>query len=138
MYVAITRAKEKLYISRAYERYNFGTYSANPKSRFLKEIPEDFLDFPKKESSSASIFSQSASSSFANFGKIFAHPEKSSSITKTTNASDFSVGMRVRHNAYGKGTIVGINGDIADIAFAGMGIKKMNVTLAPIKKIEEK
>lgn len=44
MYVAITRAKEMLYISRAHERYTFGNYSANPKSRFVKEIPEEYLE----------------------------------------------------------------------------------------------
>jgi DNA helicase-2/ATP-dependent DNA helicase PcrA len=43
MYVAITRAKELLYISRAYERYTFGNFSANPKSRFIGEIPSEFL-----------------------------------------------------------------------------------------------
>jgi DNA helicase-2/ATP-dependent DNA helicase PcrA len=44
MYVAITRAKEMLYISRANERYTFGNYSANPKSRFIKEIPEELIE----------------------------------------------------------------------------------------------
>jgi DNA helicase-2/ATP-dependent DNA helicase PcrA len=43
MYVAITRAKTALYISRAHERYTFGNYSANPKSRFVKEIPSEYL-----------------------------------------------------------------------------------------------
>ena len=44
MYVAITRAKRMLYISRAHERYNFGNYSANPKSRFVKEIPDEYFE----------------------------------------------------------------------------------------------
>jgi len=39
MYVAMTRAKEKLYISRASERFQFGEYVRNPKSRFIDEIP---------------------------------------------------------------------------------------------------
>ena len=43
MYVAMTRAKKRLYITRARERYNFGNYSANPASRFLKEIPEELI-----------------------------------------------------------------------------------------------
>lgn len=41
MYVAMTRAKKKLFISRAKERYTYGNYSANPASRFLKEIPKE-------------------------------------------------------------------------------------------------
>ena len=43
MYVAMTRAKKRLFITRARERYNFGNYSMNPASRFLKEIPEDLI-----------------------------------------------------------------------------------------------
>jgi DNA helicase-2/ATP-dependent DNA helicase PcrA len=44
MYVAMTRAKQELYISRALERYTYGNYSANPKSRFIKEIPEEYIE----------------------------------------------------------------------------------------------
>lgn len=43
MYVAMTRAKKKLFITRARERYTFGNYAANPASRFLKEIPEHLV-----------------------------------------------------------------------------------------------
>ncbi len=44
MYVAITRAKKRLYITRARERYRFGTYSANPRSKFIKELPTELLE----------------------------------------------------------------------------------------------
>lgn len=136
MYVAITRAKEKLYISRAFERYNFGSYSANPKSRFLKEIPEEFLDAPTPKSEPKSIFG-TGWSGFNSLGGVFSSSSISAkpAIKKKNNASDFAVGMRIRHPQYGTGTIVGINESIADIAFAGMGIKKMNVEIAPITKI---
>ena len=56
MYVAITRAKKTLHISRAQERYNFGNYSANPRSRFLKEIPEAYLHIETNRGSARSIF----------------------------------------------------------------------------------
>jgi len=56
MYVAITRAKETLYISRAHERYNFGNYSANPKSRFVKEIPTEYIHVEENRGSAKSIF----------------------------------------------------------------------------------
>lgn len=51
MYVALTRAKEQLYLFAARERYNFGSYSANPLSRFVKEIPEEFIEevHPKQD-----------------------------------------------------------------------------------------
>lgn len=61
MYVAITRAKNSLVISRAYERYNFGSYSSNPKSRFLKEIPEEFLENSQiQKNDNKSIFGNSS------------------------------------------------------------------------------
>lgn len=44
MYVAMTRAKRTLTITRARERYTFGNYSANPASRFLKEIPAELTE----------------------------------------------------------------------------------------------
>lgn len=43
MYVAMTRAKDKLFITVARERYQFGEYIRNPVSRFIKEIPEEFI-----------------------------------------------------------------------------------------------
>jgi DNA helicase-2/ATP-dependent DNA helicase PcrA len=52
MYVAITRAKKEVFISRARERYSFGQYSQNPASRFIKEIPEENLEKLKVEQKS--------------------------------------------------------------------------------------
>ena len=71
MYVAITRAKKQLYISRAYERYTFGNYSANPKSRFIKEIPPEYLELETNRGSAQSIFGSGAGgfSSMSSFAK---------------------------------------------------------------------
>ncbi|MDR1987922.1 MAG: hypothetical protein LBQ24_04115 [Candidatus Peribacteria bacterium] len=44
MYVAMTRAKEELYISRALERFYFGEFKRNLESRFIKEIPSEFIE----------------------------------------------------------------------------------------------
>jgi DNA helicase-2/ATP-dependent DNA helicase PcrA len=62
MYVAMTRAKKELFISRARERYTFGNYSANPASRFLKEIPENLT--VKHEIQAPNFFSKGSSLSF--------------------------------------------------------------------------
>jgi DNA helicase II / ATP-dependent DNA helicase PcrA len=140
MYVAITRAKTHLYISRAHERYTFGNYSANPKSRFVKEIPSEYLHAEERKESGQSIFGSGAWG-FSNFWSIFQTNQVSSSTQKQINkpsknaASDFSLWDRIEHAQYGVGTIVSINGAIADIAFSWVGIKKMNIEIAPIKKI---
>lgn len=51
MYVAMTRARDELYLTRARERFYFGEYVRNPESRFIKEIPEEYIE--KIESSAA-------------------------------------------------------------------------------------
>lgn len=152
MYVAITRAKKQLYITRAHERYTFGNYSANPKSRFIKEIPEEYLETETNRGSAQSIFGWGGNG-FSSFGNIFGNSGSVSSIKGTGGAwawikhqtppsswrknksSDFSSGDRIKHPQYGIGTIVAIKDAIADIAFSGMGVKKMNVEIAPIEKI---
>lgn len=141
MYVAITRAKEQLYISRSNERYTFGNYSANPKSRFVKEIPETHIHTETNRGSAQSIF---GSGNMSGIFLLFRVPSLQKSgiettplkVTKIKNtASDFAVGNRVEHAQYGIGTIVGLSGTIADIAFSGKWIKKMNIEIAPVKKI---
>jgi DNA helicase-2/ATP-dependent DNA helicase PcrA len=154
MYVAITRAKTELYISRAHERYTFGNYSANPKSRFIKEIPAEYLEVESNRGSAQSIFGNGGSG-FSSFGNMFNNSESSGSssfssghkgpssmnsfakagIKPKNSASSFAMGDRVKHAQYGVGTIVTIDGAIASIAFSGLGIKKMNVEIAPIEKV---
>ncbi len=140
MYVAITRAKLHLHISRAHERYTFGNYSANPKSRFVKEIPAEYIQVEEKRGSAQSIFGNGGSG-FSSMNTLFswAGSTLSPSLPKSTkvknSASDFSLGDRLEHAQYGIGTIVSISWSVADIAFSGTGIKKMNVEIAPVRKI---
>lgn len=104
MYVAITRAKKELYISRAHERYSFGNYSANPKSRFLKEIPDEYLHIESHRGSAESIFG-GGSGSFSSLSGAFGKPpfeggiqggsalgkKESSSLSTKNKSSDFSL-----------------------------------------------
>lgn len=139
MYVAITRAKHALYISRAHERYTYGNYSANPKSRFVKEIPNEYLHTEENRWSAQSIFG-GGGSGFSSMNDLFrkstgeqAFPTKVAKIKNDT--SSFALGDRVEHAQYGVGTIVSLAWAVADIAFSWVGVKKMNVEIAPVKKI---
>lgn len=139
MYVAITRAKLGLSITRAHERYTFGNYSANPKSRFLKEIPEQYLNTESQRGSAQSIF-WSGSLGFSGFQNLNSSPLKWAGSLGTKNlkkndASQFTIGDRLRHPQYGIGMIVGLQWAVADIAFSGMWVKKMNIEIAPVEKI---
>lgn len=120
MYVAMTRAKRTLTITRARERYNFGNYSSNPPSRFLKEIPEEFME--RKEVEVKNFFGGfgSGTVSYPTFDTpshdSVKPAEKKRSIT-SNDPNSFSLGERIRHVEFGPGTIVSISGPIAEIAF---------------------
>ncbi len=133
MYVALTRAKKTLFITRARERYSFGTYSANPRSRFIKEIPEHLLESKRVEPEYrfGSMFSSST------FGTSATSTKPQTRSIKEHIPGEFSLGNRVRHPQFGEGMIVSIRDDIAEIAFGGLykGIKKLNIRIAPLEKI---
>ncbi|MDD2565507.1 MAG: 3'-5' exonuclease [Candidatus Gracilibacteria bacterium] len=139
MYVAMTRAKKHLFISRASERFTFGSYSANPPSRFIREIPEELIERKQFQRTFANNLSFSTG-----FGTKFSF-ENSTEVTDNTpkirtlihnDPTSFALGDRVNHVKFGVGTIVSITGKMADIAWGGgYGIKKMNIEIAPLEKL---
>lgn len=132
MYVAMTRAKEKLYISRASERFQYGNYIRNPVSRFIWEIPKDHIqEYDFWEQLKNSFFGDS-------FWSIANHPEPTFKIKKNlieNDVSSFSLGDKVSHPKFGFGNILSMSGDIAEIKFATYGVKKMNIKIAPVRKV---
>ena len=117
MYVAITRAKEKLYIVNAQSRMLFGESTANVPSRFIKEINSDLIDklFIEKESSDI--------------------VEKEDKFYKDEEV-DYNVGDFVYHEVFGQGKIIDIQKDIMSIAFKHpYGIKKLMKNHKSITKI---
>ena len=105
-YVAVTRAKEKLYLLSAKRRYAFAKISYNPVSRFVYESNIDII----KEKSSWNVKFKVQKEQF--------YEEK--------NNEDYNVGDLVYHENFGKGSIVEIHDDILVIAFSyKYGIKKL-------------
>lgn len=138
MYVAMTRAKEKLVITTARERYQFGEYIRNPISRFIKEIPDECIE-ELETVSEINYFSNSFSGMFGNTENSSYNDPRSivpwiAKPKVENNISDFSVWIQVLHPKFGVGIICVMNGDIADINFAE-GVKKMNIKIAPVRKI---
>ncbi len=132
MYVAMTRAKFNLYITRANERYLFWNYSANPCSRFVKEIPEDLVE-------QISILSSLKTNIFSNIDISFdinstSKPKKSKLLNN--DISVFFLWDKIKHVMYWIWTIVSLNWNMAEIAFSwSVWIKKFNIELAPIEKV---
>lgn len=132
MYVAMTRAKKELYISRALERFYFGNYVRNPASRFIKEIPKEYIEDYKIELSCYSLWNSFINPDiFSSWNSII--PKIKS--TQLNDISSFSIWDKVTHHKFWNWLITSLNWEIAEIAFAWVWIKKMNIKIAPIKKI---
>ncbi len=119
-YVGMTRAKERLYISRAYHRMLWGKSQYNQESRFLKEIPEELMDEGIKDSLKSD-----------NRKPAFSSPRKAEGL--------LNLGDKVQHAKFGVGVIVKTDGSGEDmevsVAFPKQGIKSFMVKYAPIKKV---
>ena len=112
-YVAITRAKKKLYLINALKRTLFGRTSVNMPSRFINEIDKDLIDLPEKKNIVQKI----------DKSKMF------------NNDNELNVGDNVVHDVYGPGVVVMVDKSIATIAFKGQGIRKLMKNHKSIKKV---
>ena len=134
MYVAMTRAREELYISRAKERFHFWDYVRNPESRFLKEIPSELIinyDLWNLLDKWNSFFWNNSSLSW-----IQSWPKVISRVQKIeNNISDFNVWDKVSHHKFWNWIITSLIWELAEIAFSWKWIKKMNIRIAPVKKL---
>lgn len=113
-YVAITRAKKKLYLLNALRRTLFGKTSVNMPSRFISEIDDEYIDKPSIKKEFVSKLDK----------------------TKMFNLDNgLNVGDNVVHDSYGPGVVVMVDKSIATIAFKGIGIKKLMKNHKSIKKV---
>lgn len=138
-YVGITRAKEKLFLTHAETRTLFGTTKYNMKSRFLKEIPKEFINEEKYRSMNEDLFE------YAGFKK----PQMDKSMFQTapqkpmanTNAEslDFNIGDRVMHRKFGEGTVLEAKALGADmflkVKFDEVGEKNLMAAYVKLEKI---
>ena len=142
MYVAMTRAREELFISRAKERFVFWDYKNNPESRFMKEIPSetieeyDISDFVKSSwFSFGSQLSSSDSGWSFSFGSIWSNATPKVKAQANNDVTQFTRWDKVSHPKFGWGIITSLNWELAEIAFTSAWIKKMNIRIAPVRKI---
>ncbi|MEU6892822.1 DNA helicase PcrA [Streptomyces sp. NPDC046557] len=154
-YVGITRARERLYLTRSSMRSAWGTPSYNPPSRFLEEIPAEYLQWKRTGASQkpAGPLRGSAGGSGGGRASFGTSPEAflSSSRTKsgpsgfaTRRATDkpviaLTVGDRVTHDQFGLGTVMEVRGAGADaqatIDFGDDKPKRLLLRYAPVQKL---
>ncbi|AGZ24736.1 MULTISPECIES: DNA helicase PcrA [Staphylococcus] len=133
-YVAITRAEETLYITNATTRMLFGRSQSNMPSRFLKEIPEDLME-SHSGSKRQTIQPKAKPAQKRGFSK------RTTSSKKQVTSSDWKVGDKVTHKAWGEGMVSNVNeknGSVElDIIFKSEGPKRLLAQFAPIEKKED-
>ncbi len=143
MYVAITRAREKLYLLRACSRLLWGKRISAPLSRFVNEIPEALI---MNISGVSTIgynqfrdYETSSSSQIARSNPIMNPESKTSRIIIQEQDLTLKIGDMVRHAKFGQGKVLRLNEDgkkmTAEIFFIGVGKKTLDLNIAKIEKV---
>lgn len=138
-YVAITRAKKRLYVLSTNHRMLHGQTSRNFTSRFLKEIEPSYVE---KHDSTVIPHSEMPDQPMTAVHSITLQQQlaQAKQREKTVENLDFSAGDRVRHSVFGEGTVLSAEsmaGDcLLEIAFEKVGTKKVLAKFARIRKIQ--
>jgi len=138
-YVGITRARQRLYFSRAVLRSAWGAPSYNPESRFISEVPKELVEWEREAPAPSSTAfgtqtpaltaSASKSRKGAGFKSLGAGGREPISV---------SPGDRVIHDTYGLGTVVAVEGrtgEHATVDFGSEGVRKLVLAFAPLQKL---
>jgi DNA helicase II / ATP-dependent DNA helicase PcrA len=113
MYVGMTRAKEELYLTYATTRTLYGGRLSNPPSRFLADLEAANLAAPAEDLAVDESFND-----------------------EVRYVPELNEGDGVKHQLFGIGTVLEIEGETATIFFKGRGTKKLNIAFAPLTKLE--
>lgn len=127
MYVAVTRARQRLYLSYAQSRMLHGQVRYGIASRFLDEIPEGLTK---------RLNSKPVAKTYAAGGQYTAKP----GVPPVAHSSyPFKIGQSVRHGKFGEGVVVSYEGNASDLAvkinFGSAGLKTLMLEYARLEKI---
>ncbi|PKL36567.1 ATP-dependent DNA helicase PcrA [Candidatus Peregrinibacteria bacterium HGW-Peregrinibacteria-1] len=127
MYVAITRAKDNLYLLHARQRLLYGQSQSNAPSQFLADIPEDLVETNFGSHATARV---RISTDQIGHRPIPVEMEEPAIY-------EYEIGDKITHTGFGQGIVIDITGGIITIAFidASIGVKKLAISIAPIKKL---
>ncbi|MFI5818424.1 DNA helicase PcrA [Streptomyces rishiriensis] len=144
-YVGITRARERLYLTRSSLRSAWGQPSYNPPSRFLEEIPPTHVDW-KRTGATAPVSSGPVSGVAASLSSSRSRSSAAGASGFATRRSagekpvvSLAVGDRVTHDQFGLGTVVGVKGTGANaeatVDFGDVKPKRLLLRYAPVEKL---
>ncbi len=135
-YVGITRARQRLYLTRATVRSQWGSPQYNPPSRFTEEIPAHLVDWRRLGVARTGFSSAAASRTQQSWRSTVGFGAGRPPI-KTVPSVD--VGDRVLHTMFGMGTVIATTGvgdsAKADVDFGSSGVKRLSLKHAPMEKL---
>jgi DNA helicase II / ATP-dependent DNA helicase PcrA len=148
-YVGVTRARERLYLSRALVRSAWGAPAHNPASRFLGEVPDELVDWRRTEAdqvrwqrpdlSSTTGLGSPTSAGRRNFSAAAARADAAAKSKPARAVPSLAPGDRVVHDSFGMGTVVAMDGvgekSVASIDFGSEGVKRLLLRYAPVEKL---
>ncbi len=142
-YVGITRAKEKLYLTKTRSRMLFGSTTHNKASRFIDEIPQELLNYTGENK-----FAASHAGSYANASVQIGSDKRKNQYTGSfspfknpehKSAAVYSVGDCVLHKVFGKGMIISAekmgNDTMLEISFDKVGTKRLMSNFCKMEKL---
>ncbi|MBR1432166.1 ATP-dependent helicase [Ruminococcus sp.] len=140
-YVAITRAKKRLYLTNASQRMIFGQTQRNVTSRFMREIGSELIEKHDNAAAMKKHLEENDKSvtevRSATLQQQLARSKKASSAPK--EAVTYTAGEKVSHSIFGEGVIVSVtpmsNDSMLEIAFDKVGTKKIMANYAKLKKL---
>ncbi|WP_435743474.1 DNA helicase PcrA [Nocardioides sp. SYSU DS0663] len=148
-YVGLTRARERLYISRAVVRSAWGAPAHNPGSRFLDELPVDLVDWrrtaaaqtswSRPDLSGSARLGQPTAAGRRNFSSAALRADAAAKSKPAREVPSLEPGDRVLHDSFGMGTVVALEGvaekAVASIDFGSEGVKRLLLRYAPVEKL---
>ncbi|MDB5185225.1 MAG: pcrA [Candidatus Saccharibacteria bacterium] len=130
-YVGMTRAREELYMLSTTSRMLYGGVQHNPPSRFLSEMDGDYV-------AASSESSYGYSNSTPSYDQEWQPSTKTPAIdTEPRYVPELNEGDAVKHQTFGIGTVLEMDGDTAVVYFKGKGARKLNTAFAPLEKLEQ-
>src|SRR6478735_5685044 len=148
-YVGVTRAQQRLYVSRALVRSAWGAPSHNPASRFLDELPVDLVDWRRTAAeqtrwgrtdlSGSTRLGSPTDAGRRNFSSAALRADAAAKAKPAREIPSLDPGDRVVHDSFGMGTVVAVEGvaekSVASIDFGSEGVKRLLLRYAPVEKI---
>ncbi|MBX5438533.1 MAG: UvrD-helicase domain-containing protein [Thermoflavifilum sp.] len=149
-YVAITRAKEKLWLTYTANRYRYGNFVQNDPSRFISELPPAYIETPYRRNDAVPYSKHYAQEKMpVTSAGSFSLPKRQPAPAVHTPSPDFKPddfrlmkpGMKVEHQKFGYGYILSIDGNaanpIATIRFELSGEKKIMLNYARLRIVQD-